>query len=467
MKSAHAFRSLTPLLALLVGCSNAQTPEREAPPLTSERSGGDGTTFTLGRNAFSQAAENLAGERRDRFFDGNSIFNRNWTTAPASTTAIDGLGPTFNARSCSTCHFKDGRGRPPFSSDEPMSSMLIRLSVPGVDAHGGPKPEPTYGGQLNPLAILGVSGEGDPRVTTRTISGEYDDGTGYELEEPSYELAALAFGEMAEDVMISPRTAPQMVGLGLLEAVDEADVLAALDADDTDQDGISGRANRVWDVANEQMALGRFGWKANQPSLDQQNAGAFVGDIGITSALFPDENCTAAQPDCEAARSGGAPEIDAEHLADVDYYAKLLAVPARRNLADREIQQGEILFRDVGCARCHTPTFVTGDVADFPELSRQTIHPYTDLLLHDMGDALSDGRPDFEADGNEWRTPPLWGIGLFDDVNDHTRYLHDGRARNLEEAILWHGGEAESSSAAFKALSASERRALLAFLGSL
>jgi CxxC motif-containing protein (DUF1111 family) len=464
MKPSRAVTSLTPLLALLLGCSGAEAPVAAR---SNERSGGDGTTFTLGRSAFSQAAENLAGERRDRFFDGNSIFNRNWTTAPASTTALDGLGPTFNARSCSTCHFKDGRGRPPFSSDEPMSSMLIRLSVPGVGDHGEPKPEPTYGGQLNPLAVLGVPAEGDPRVTTRAISGEYDDGTPYELAEPSYELAALAFGDMAEDTMISPRTAPQMVGLGLLEAIDEADIVAAVDADDADDDGISGRANRVWDVTSEQTMLGRFGWKANQPSLDQQNAGAFLGDIGITSSLFPDENCTAAQADCEAAYNGGAPEIDEDHLGDVDYYSKLLAVPARRHVADRDVQRGEVLFGDVGCAKCHTPTFVTGNVADFPELSRQTIFPYTDLLLHDLGDALADGRPDFEANGNEWRTPPLWGVGLFEDVNDHTRYLHDGRARNLEEAILWHGGEAESSRAAFKALSASERDALLAFLGSL
>jgi CxxC motif-containing protein (DUF1111 family) len=454
-------------LALQLGCSSNDLPETRTPSPLSERSGGDGTTFTLGRSAFSQAAENLVGERRDRFFDGNSIFNRNWTTAPASTSSLDGLGPTFNARSCSSCHFKDGRGRPPFTSDEPMSSMLIRLSVPGVDAHGGPKPEPTYGGQLNPLAILGVPGEGDPRVVTTPLRGEYDDGTPYELAAPSYEFEALAFGALAEDTLISPRTAPHMVGLGLLEAIDEADIVAAADADDANEDGISGRPNRVWDVASARLALGRFGWKANQPSLDQQNAGAFLGDIGITSALFPDENCTGAQAECEAALTGGAPELDEEHLGDVNYYSKLLAVPARRHASDAEVQQGEALFRDIGCVTCHTPTFETGHVEDFPELSQQTIHPYTDLLLHDLGDALADGRPDFEANGNEWRTPPLWGIGLFEDVNDHTRYLHDGRARSLEEAVLWHGGEAEASGAAFKALSSSERQALLRFLASL
>ena len=449
------------------GCSGNATPSKATQDDSVARSGGDGTTFTVGRNAFAQIAENVSGPRRDPFFDGNSLFNRNWTTAPASTSATDGLGPTFNARSCSGCHFKDGRGRPPFSADEPMTSMLLRLSVPGTDAHGGPKPEPTYGGQLNPLGILGVPGEGDPRVVTELLAGQYDDGTSYELSSPRYELRDLAYGDMAPDVMVSPRTAPQMIGLGLLQAIDEADLLAHADPDDADHDGISGRPNRVWDVATESVMLGRFGWKANQPRLEQQNSGAFNGDIGITSELFPAENCTAAQPECQDALSGGSPEIDAAHVSQVDYYSKYLAVPARRDHRDPEVQLGETLFAQVGCSSCHVSSFKTGTVDDTPELSLQTIHPYTDLLLHDMGDALADGRPDFEADGNEWRTPPLWGIGLFQDVNDHTRYLHDGRARNLEEAVLWHGGEAVDSAAAFKALAAPERAALIRFLGSL
>jgi CxxC motif-containing protein (DUF1111 family) len=454
---------------IATGCASTELPPPEPEPEddSAKLSGGEGTTFTLGGKAFSIPAENLKGERRDPFFTGNSIFNRNWTTAPASTSSLDGLGPTFNARSCSSCHFKDGRGSPPETAEEAMSSMLVRLSVPGIDEHGGPRPEPTYGGQLNPLGILGVPGEGDPRVVTESVAGEYDDGTPFELQAPTYRLDALAFGAMATDVMLSPRTAPQMIGLGLLAAITEADLLSAEDADDSDDDGISGRANRVWDVASQSVQLGRFGWKANQPSLEQQNAGAFLGDIGITSDLFPEQNCTPTQTACESAKSGGAPEIDREHLADIDYYSKLLAVPARRDVNEPRVRLGEKLFGELGCAKCHTTRFVTGDLEGFPELSQQTIHPYTDLLLHDMGAALADGRPDFEADGNEWRTPPLWGIGLFLDVNGHTRYLHDGRARNLEEAILWHGGEAEPSSAAFKALDKGEREAVLSFLGSL
>ncbi len=459
------------LPTLSFGCSGAAAVATPTPTPTPDDSvalsGGEGTTTASGKNAFAQVALNLSQKRRDAFFDGNALFNRNWTTAPASTAATDGLGPTFNARSCSSCHFKDGRGRPPFDENEPMSSMLIRLSVPGADEHGGPLPEPTYGGQLNPLGILDVAGEGDPRVVTALITGEYDDGTEYELSVPSYELRDLAYGEIAADVMLSPRTAPQMIGLGLLQAIDESDLLATADPDDADGDGISGRPNHVWDVASASVMVGRFGWKANQPRLEQQNSGAFLGDIGITSTLFPNQNCTAAQPECEAATSGGDPEIDAIHVEKVDFYSKYLAVPARRDYSDPVVLQGEKLFGTLGCGSCHTTTFKTGTVEDNPELSSQTIHPYTDLLLHDMGDDLADGRPDFEADGNEWRTPPLWGVGLFKEVNDHTRYMHDGRARNLEEAVLWHAGEAENAAAAFKSLAKAERDALVRFLDSL
>lgn len=450
------------------GCSNGDAPPATTPVDESVAlSGGDGTTFTVGKNAFSQVSENLSVAERDPFFDGNSLFNRNWTTAPASTTGTDGLGPTFNARSCSSCHLKDGRGRPPFGEDEPMTSMLIRLSVPGADEQGGPKPEPNYGGQLNPLGILGVAGEGDCRVVTKLVTGAYDDGTEYELSVPSYSFRDLAYGDLAEDFLFSPRTAPQMIGLGLLQAIDEADVVAQADPDDENEDGISGRPNRVWDVATAQVMLGRFGWKANQPRLEQQNSGAFLGDIGITTPLFPDQNCTASQTACAEAIPGGEPELDARRVAQVDYYSKYLAVPARRDYRDAEVRRGEALFAQVGCSGCHTTSFTTGVLDGEPGLSSQLIHPYTDLLLHDMGDELADGRPDFEADGNEWRTPPLWGIGLIKDVNDHTRFLHDGRARNLEEAVLWHGGEASRSAAAFKALAADERAALLRFLGTL
>jgi CxxC motif-containing protein (DUF1111 family) len=432
-----------------------------------ELSGGDTTVFDRGRNAFALSARNLKGERRDKFFVGNALFNRNWVTAPSSTTGLDGLGPTFNASSCSACHFKDGRGAPPASPGEPFLGLLLRLSIPGQDAHGGPVGDPVYGGQLNHRAILGVPAEATSAVIYEEVPGTFADGTPYSLRRPTYQIADLAFGPLAPDLMVSPRTAPFMIGLGLLEAVDEATILALADEDDADGDGISGRANQVWDPKSQRTRTGRFGWKANQPGLEQQNAGAFLGDIGITSPLFPDESCPPAQTACAAAPNGGAPELDQEKLDEVTYYSRLLAVPARRDFEDPEVLRGKALFREAGCAGCHVPVLATAALDGFPELDAQTIRPFTDLLLHDMGEDLADGRPDFLASGREWRTPPLWGIGLVGVVNDHTLFLHDGRARGFAEAILWHGGEGERAREAFRTLGAAERAALIRFLESL
>jgi CxxC motif-containing protein (DUF1111 family) len=388
-------------------------------------------------------------------------------TAPSSTEGSDGLGPLFNARSCSACHFRDGRGRPPVEPDEPFVALLFRLSIPGRAADGGPLPEASYGGQLNQQAILGVPPEGRALVVYEERPGAYGDGTTYSLREPRYELVDLGYGPLDPQILVSPRTAPFLVGLGLLEAVDEAAILDAADLDDGDGDGISGRPNVVWNRATRSTALGRFGWKANQPTIEQQNAGAFLGDIGVTSDLFPEQNCTAAQTECAAAPNGGEPEVDAEKIEAVTFYVRHLAVPARRDTDDPIVLRGEQLFHDVGCASCHRATFVTGDVPGAPALSRQRIHPYTDLLLHDMGPDLADDRPDFEADGREWRTPPLWGIGLVETVNGHDLLLHDGRARGLAEAILWHGGEGTAARERFRNLPAEGRAALIRFLESL
>jgi CxxC motif-containing protein (DUF1111 family) len=430
-----------------------------------ELSGGSSTVFDQSRDAFSFASPALKDERRDGFFVGNATFNRNWVTAPASAVGVDGLGPTFNATSCSACHLKDGRGHPPLAG-EPTLSLLARLSIPGTGAHGGPVPEPTYGGQLQNAAILGVPTEGTVRIDYDELVGSYGDGTAYSLRRPRVAFDSLAFGPMAADVMISARVAPANFGLGLLEAIPEADILARADPDDADGDGISGRPNQVWDQTRGSVALGRFGWKANQPSIRQQVAGAFQGDIGITSPVFPDENCPAPQTDCAAAPSGGAPEIDEPKLVDVVFYGQTLAVPGRRDVGDATVLLGKALFAELRCASCHVPRFVTGP-HEVPELVGQTIYPYTDLLLHDLGDGLADGRPDYLATGREWRTAPLWGIGLVPIVNQHSLYLHDGRARGLAEAILWHGGEAEASKEAFRNLPADDRAALLRFLESL
>ncbi|UII31773.1 c-type cytochrome [Fulvivirga ulvae] len=432
-----------------------------------EFSGGDVTVSDVSVNAFGNPAPNLEGDRDLQFVVGNSFFNRNWVTSPSSTEDLDGLGPLFNARSCSSCHFKDGRGRPRLSPDDKDPSMLYRLSIPGTSAHGGPLADPNYGGQLNPLSILGVPAEGDMEVTYQEVTGSYADGTTYSLRKPTYTFTNGSYGSLAAGAMVSPRVAPHMVGLGLLASIDESTLMAMADPDDVDGDGISGRINRVWDFEKETQAIGRFGWKANQPTLRQQTAGAFLGDIGITSSVFPEQDCMDSQTACKESPEGGEPELKESILEKVTLYSGTLAVPKRRDWKDDVVLQGKRLFLGANCSACHIPKVETGYNADFPEFANQTIRPYTDLLIHDMGEGLADNRPDYQATGAEWRTPPLWGIGLFKIVNDHTFYLHDGRARNLEEAILWHGGEAEAAKQAFVQMEKQEREALIKFLESL
>ena len=429
-----------------------------------EKLGGETTAFSASGNAFELSARNLTNELRRTFEVGDSFFNQNWVTAPASTEARDGLGPTHNAQACSSCHSHDGRGKPPDHPDDPERGLLLRLSIPGPN---GPVDEPAYGGQLQDRAIIGVPAEGRIVIVYEEVHGSYPDGTTYSLRRPVYTIADLAYGPLHPDVQISPRVAPVVVGMGLLEAIAEADILAMADPDDADGDGISGRPNYVWDFRAGALALGRFGWKANQPTVEQQAAGAFLGDVGITSTLFPVENCPSVQAACLAAPNGGEPEIPDKRLAQVTSYVQTLAVPAMRNVDDEQVKHGARLFVQSQCAACHTPRYVTGDTHPVAPLREQVIFPYTDLLLHDMGYGLADNRPDGQASGSEWRTPPLWGIGLVETVNGHTTLLHDGRARNIEEAILWHGGEAEGSRNRYMNLTAEEREALIRFLESL
>lgn len=425
--------------------------------------GGQTTIYNTTENAFTFPAPGLERDQRLFFFVGNSFFNQNWVTAPASTTARDGLGPMFNSRSCAGCHFKDGRGRPPEYFNEEPTGLLIRLSIPERDLTGAQLGDANYGGQFQTRALEGIADEGDLRIEYTEIDGEFADGTPYSLRQPTYHLGNLAYGDLHTEFLMSPRVANQMIGLGLLEAIPEATLLALADPNDADGDGISGRPNYVWDHYNNQQSIGRFGWKANQPHLLQQTAAAFNGDMGITTSLFPAQNCTSVQETCAEAINGGSPEISDDDLLKVVLYTQTLAVPAQRDADDPQVLQGAILFEELNCSGCHIPVLETGIHPQVATLSNQTIHPYTDLLLHDMGDGLADGRPDFEATGNEWRTPPLWG----ETVNDHTYYLHDGRARNLTEAILWHGGEAEAPRDAFIQLNADERAALIRFLESL
>jgi CxxC motif-containing protein (DUF1111 family) len=452
------------LFGLLWGIVWART---QAQNETLGRLGGDTTITNSTANAFGQPAPNLVRREERLFFVGNSFFNQNWVQAPASTTARDGLGPFFNARSCAGCHFKDGRGRPFLSSDENTTGFLMRLSVLGQDVHGEPLPDAMYGGQFQDLALDDLDDEGDIVIAYSDKIVTFADGRTVTLQVPHYELVNLNYGNLGDNILFSPRVANQMIGLGLLEAIPQETLLSWADPDDQNQDGISGRVNMVWDYVNNVTTIGRFGWKANQPHLLQQVAGAFNGDMGITTGVFPNTNCSPLQTICANLPNGGQPEIDDDDLLKVVLYSSTLAVPAQRNADDPQVQRGFEIFQQVQCNSCHITTVQTGEHPTIGALSNQTIHPFTDLLLHDMGDELGDNCPDFLATGNEWRTPPLWGIGLFETVNGHTRYLHDGRARNLLEAVLWHGGEAQASRDAVLQLSEADVEALIAFLKSL
>ncbi|MDR2690330.1 MAG: c-type cytochrome [Azoarcus sp.] len=459
MKKTHALRiiALCGSMALFVPLAPAETP-----------AGGEFTTTENGRNAYTHVVwGKIPPEQRQVILEGRSLVRQTWAISPSVDPEIAGLGPTYNRPSCISCHIRNGRGEPPASGAEPMRSMLLRLSIPGQDEHGGPRPEPVYGDQLNEFGVPGIPGEGEAVLDWVAHVEKLADGSVVELRRPSVGFRKLAFGPIAAGVLTSPRVAPPLYGMGLLEAVPENHLLAIAEEQKREGRGVSGMPNQVWNAALGKRTLGRFGWKANQPDTRQQIAGALAGDMGLTSPLAPAPNCPEAQTACRAWQNDVHPEISARALEAMTLYHYALAIPARRNADAADVVRGEALFMAAGCASCHRPVLQTGPFPAFPALSGQTIHPYTDLLLHDMGEGLADDRPDHLANGRQWRTPPLWGIGLLATVNEHTSLLHDGRARNPLEAILWHGGEAESARDAVRRMTAAERAALLAFLASL
>ncbi|MBK8163491.1 MAG: thiol oxidoreductase [Gammaproteobacteria bacterium] len=465
--------------------------EPEAPPMDFTRvepgediPGGEATHHKMvNRNAFSHASANMSFERELDFKIGNGFFRRLWVTSPSSTQAADGLGPLFNARACQNCHVKDGRGHPPVGPGEAAVSMFLRLSIPPqteadrrlLEEHRvSVIPEPTYGTQLQNFAVQGVKPEGQMHIEYEEVPVTLKDGTVVSLRKPTYSVADLAYGPLHPVTMLSPRVAPPMIGLGLLEMIDERDILAAADPEDGDGDGISGRPNRVWSAERGEVMLGRFGWKAGAATVNEQGQAAFNGDIGISVPLFPAGagECTERQAACLAAPNGNSPQYDnleaGRQVTDlVAFYSRNLAVPARRDHAHPDVLEGKRIFYQSGCADCHSPQYRTRTDAAFPEQSNQLIWPYTDMLLHDMGEGLADNRPEADADGREWRTAPLWGIGLTPVVSERANYLHDGRARTLIEAVLWHGGEAQRSRDAAAALSRGERERLIRFVESL
>lgn len=445
--------------------------------------GGAATSRKAGnRNVLTHPSANMTAQDMLDFRLGSALFDKLWTSSPSSTQASDGLGPLFNARACQSCHVRDGRGNPPLPGDRAVS-LVLRLSIPPQTDEDRQKladktllsiPEPSYGHQLQGFAVVGLAGEAQLAIETRDIEIELGGGETATLQAPTYHLEKLAYGPLHPQTMLSPRVTPAMTGLGLLEAIHPTDILALADPQDADGDGISGKPSFVRDPETGALVLGRFGWKAGNPTIRAQAADAFSNDIGISTPLKPDAygDCTPAQSACRTLPDGvqarlGDTEAPDPILDLVAFYSAHLAVPARRNVSDPQVLEGKRAFHESGCIACHRPKFVTSREAEREEHRFQLIWPYTDLLLHDMGEGLADHRPDGDANGREWRTPPLWGIGLTQTANGHTRYLHDGRARNLLEAVLWHGGEAQAARDKVVAMQPATREALIAFLKSL
>jgi CxxC motif-containing protein (DUF1111 family) len=436
-------------------------------------------TFTIARtdaSAYAEPATVLDYKQRQAFDMGRGHFHRRWVVF-AGVNGDWGLGPTFIADRCSICHANAGRGTPPASPDQQLRSMIVRVSLPGRDEQGAPRADPHYGDQFQNDSLQGrtaddayssepVPPEADLYLdwTTRTVA--FADGETVELREPRLRIERLRFGPLGEGAMTSVRNAQALVGLGLLEVVPEETLLTI--AERQLAEGMRGRPNRVWDAVNGRMALGRFGWKANQPSLKQQIAAAAIGDMGVTSELFPEQNCPPVQALCLDETPGAPRELIDNDWVEMEFWLQGLAVPARRSVTDPRFARGAALFVEAKCAVCHVPELKTAaTVPHLPQLANQTLRAYTDLLLHDMGEDLADGRPDFEAGPRDWRTPPLWGLGLSKAVNGSTALLHDGRARTILEAVLWHDGEAKASRERFRNLPKTDRESLLFYLESI
>jgi len=444
--------------------------------LASQQLAGGGMTMKrLSTLSYIYPGKDATRKQQLDFWSGFSFFRDPWVTAPSATKARDGLGPLFNARSCIACHQNGSRAPMPAEGESMPTALIIRVGFtkPALNHQGN-----NYGGQIQPRITKYVrdkladqpQGEAWLDLSYSPINDQFSDGEPYQLQQPNYRLTNMAYGVLPEHAVLSPRYSPNVFGAGLLDAIATEDLLAQEDINDADNDGISAKYNRVTNVKNGQLELGRFGLKAKHPNLAQQVAAAFRDDIGITNNHFPQESCTKSQILCQQASALGlhnSVEIADKNFDLVMTFSRLLGVPPARSLSQPKKQQGQQLFHQLGCAQCHTPSYVTDK--NYPEssLANQTIWPYTDLALHDMGSALADGAYEYQANGQEWRTPPLWGIGLQHRINKQQRFLHDGRARTITEAILWHGGEAASAQTKFKQLSKQQRQTLLMFLKSI
>lgn len=488
-------------IKVLSGVSTAKLVEFD--PLEVKQGGETGINISS-KESYSKPSSNISPSRKGNFFIGNAFFKQPWVVAPSSTDSRDGLGPLFNVAACQSCHIKDGRGHAPVNAEDTADSLLIRLALPATTQEQKQKlanseiekvAHPFYGGQFQDRGVPGVAAEGHISTKWTNVPVTFKDGYTMTLRRPTFTLTNLGYGKLSDDTMVSPRIALPMIGLGLLEHIRAAEIMSQADPDDKDGDGISGKANKVISSFDGSVQLGRFGWKAGQPFVMTQNQAAFNGDMGLTSTLNPVDGCTTHQKACLQAPSGGDTPImvkgedgkEEEVLVEVSddiakfvaFYARNLAVPNRRNADDPVVLAGKKRFYDMGCINCHTPRYQlpTTD-SDHIEQHGQIIYPYTDMLLHDMGDDLADRtvagdipnkdiQVEFLANSHEWRTQPLWGIGLAQTVSKEAGFLHDGRARTPLEAVLWHGGEAEKAKQSVLQLDEQGRKELEAFLNSL
>lgn len=449
-------------ITMLFACSNSEMPVTSH--VETNTSSSSTALLVPVRHRLAQADQYMPMLEQVDFAVGRSFFRNPWIEAPSATIARDGLGPLFNAISCASCHVGSARGRTA-DAGQALQHSVVRLSVPtnGNPGKAGFSPEPHYGGQLQNQAVDDVLPEGRAVLHYSEVIRELAGGEQVTLRKPKLQLDQLGYGDMAANVQTSVRIAPTLTGLGLLEAVPESQLLQWVDAEDANGDGISGRANRVWDIEAQQYSMGRFGWKAEQPSVLQQTAAAFHADLGISSEIIQRQNCTAIEVTCQQTEHGGAPEIPDKILDHVTFYAANLSVPDSQA---EKMTRGQQLFETAGCQQCHRAMMKTGK-SEYPWLSQRTIYPYSDLLLHDLGEELADHRAAFGASGREWRTAPLWGIGLAQKITPEAGFLHDGRARNVLEAILWHGGEAQQSRVAVEQMTPEQRSELLRFVESL
>jgi len=463
----RAFTSITLAALLAAGCTQEnENSNNTAMVKNKQKTAVTKNYFTQSKSkkAFSHPVKGLNYDEEDQFVLGKSFFRIPWVEAPSATTARDGLGPLFNANTCIHCHPGNGAGVAVNEKGEMNRSYLIRLSHKnGMDKEllekYGFVPDSTYGAQISKNGNIKVPAEAKVAVTYEMIEGSYPDGTPYQLRKPHYSVTDKAYGPFDKNTVVAGRIASALVGLGLLERISKNDILANEDIEDENGDGISGKANYAFNPETNQTEIGRFTWKASAVTVKHQSAAAAHSDMGLSNPLFPSHNCTEKQEECLQESQKGRHKFDlpGHRLDAIAFYLKNLSVPLQRE--PQKYQEGAKLFEAINCSTCHTPEFKLANGVK--------VHPYSDLLLHDMGEGLADGRSEFLANGNEWRTPPMWGIGLYEKVSGEANYLHDGRARSIEEAILWHGGEAETSKNAFMALDRPSREKVLDFLNSI